>query len=67
MDRNQQTNLAAGIGAAAIVAKWACGLFGYDLQIGGDVLGGITVLAGAFCAWKIGKKDKTSDQQEKTT
>lgn len=55
MNKDLQTNIAAGVGAAAIIAQYVAGKFGIDLGLTADVLSAITVAAGLYISWKVGK------------
>lgn len=59
MNKDQQTTIAGIVGALAIVAQWVATKVNIDLGITADLLGAITLLAGAFIAYKVGKKDST--------
>ncbi len=59
MNKDQQTTIAGIVGALAIVAQWVATKFNVELGLTGDLLGAITLLAGAFIAYKVGKKDST--------
>jgi hypothetical protein len=58
MNNDQQTTLAGIIGALALVVQFIAGKFKVDLGLTADVLSAITVLAGAFIAWKCNKAEK---------
>lgn len=59
MNKDTQTTTAGIVGALAIVAQWLATKFNVDLGITADFLGAVTLLAGAFIAYKVGKKDST--------
>lgn len=55
MSKDTQTNIAAAVGAIAIICQWVATKFGVDLGLTSDVLGAVTVAAGLFIGWKVGK------------
>ena len=61
MSKDLQTNIAAGVGAAAIIAQYVAGKFGIDLGLTADVLSAITVMAGLYVSWKVGKPGNTPE------
>lgn len=61
MSKDLQTNIAAGVGAAAVIAQYIAGKFGVDLGLTADVLSAITVAAGLYVGWKVGKPGNTPE------
>lgn len=55
MNKDQQTTIAAAVGALAIIGQWIATKFGVDLGITADFLGAVTVAAGLYVGWKVGK------------
>lgn len=66
MNKDTQTTIAGAVAALALIAKWVCSLFGYNLEIGADVLNAIAIIGGIFCAWKIGKPQPVESVAPKT-
>ena len=61
MSKDLQTNIAAAIAALAIIIKVVLSYFNIQIEFTQEFLSAITVIAGLFSMWMIGKPGNNPD------